>query len=91
MSDQTSPRAQADHDLAGVFTRRSGVVTAFDDHVGAGQITDAETGESWYFHCTSIHNQVRSVAVGTSVIYRAEPGPTGMEAMSVVPVAPCLC
>ena len=88
MSDQTSPRAQADHDLAGVFTRRSGVVSAFDDHVGAGQITDAETGESWYFHCTSVQNQVRSVAVGTSVTYRAEPGPTGMEAVSVTPVAP---
>ena len=73
------------HDPAQLFTVRSGTVTAFDDHVGAGTITDGATGEGWYVHCTRLANGDRFLAVGTAVTFRAEPGPTGQEAVAVTP------
>ncbi|MCU1373704.1 MAG: hypothetical protein JWO68_990 [Actinomycetia bacterium] len=76
------------HALASAFTARHGVVSAFDDHLGAGVITEAETGEAWYFHCTRIADGSRAISVGTGVAFRAQPGPTGLEAVAVGPQAP---
>lgn len=58
-------------------------MAAFDDHVGAGTIADAGTGELWYFHCTRIADGTRTTTVGAPVTFRAEPGPTGLEAVAV--------
>lgn len=76
------------HEPSEAFTDRVGVVAAFDDHVGAGTLTDAETGEAWWFHCTRIAGGERSIAVGTPVAYRAVPGPTGLEAVDVAATGP---
>ena len=73
------------HDPAQLLSVRSGVVSAFDDHAGAGIVTDGATGEQWYVHCTRLANGDRSIAVGTAVTYRTELGPTGQEAVSVAP------
>ena len=63
---------QRAHDPATAFTRRAGVVATFDDHVGAGTI--AEDGQpDWPFHCTSIADGSRTIAVGTPVHFRSSP------------------
>lgn len=72
------------HDPATAFTRRSGIVATFDDHVGAGTI--AEDGQpDWPFHCTSIADGSRTIAVGTAVSFRVTAGPNGLEAFAVGP------
>ena len=83
MPTSVGSAAGVHHDPAQLFSVRSGVVAAFDDHAGAGVITDAATGEQWYVHCTRLANGDRSIAVGTVVTYRTEPGPTGQEAVAV--------
>lgn len=71
--------------LAATFTERSGSVVDFDDHVGAGTVTD-DTGEIWPFHCTRIAGGSRSIPAGAAVTYRIEPGPTGLEAVALAPI-----
>lgn len=75
------------HDPAGAFAARAGVVATFDDHEGAGTLVDDETGATWWFHCTRIAGGARTIAVGVPVRFRSEPGPTGLEAVDVSPVA----
>lgn len=71
-------------DPSTAFTVRTGVVATFDDHVGAGTI--AEPGhDDWAFHCTSIADGSRTIAVATPVSFRVAPGPTGLEAFAVRP------
>ena len=65
------------------FTWRSGVVDAFDEAGGAGTLVDDLDGRTWWFHCTRLADGTRTTTVGTPVRYRAEPGPTGLEASHV--------
>ena len=69
--------------LADVFGTGTGTVTAFDDERGTGTVTDDAGGREWWFHCTRIADGSRTIAVGTAVTYRVEPGPTGLEAVAV--------
>jgi len=43
-----------------------GRVTAFDDRRGDGEVV-TDDGESLYFHCVSIADGSRTIAVGTAV------------------------
>jgi cold shock CspA family protein len=45
-----------------------GTVTAFDFDRGLGQVT-ADNGEVFLFHCVSIADGSRTIAVGTSVTF----------------------
>jgi cold shock CspA family protein len=53
-----------------------GEVTAFDDHVGLGEVT-ADDGAVRPFHCTAIADGSRTIAVGTRVTFAAVPGRSG--------------
>jgi hypothetical protein len=46
--------------------RHSGVVVAFDAHVGLGDIKD-QHGAVWPFHCVSVSDGSRSVEIGAHV------------------------
>jgi cold shock CspA family protein len=74
-------------DRAVAFTERTGAIATFDDHEGAGTVTDPASGDAWWFHCTRIADGGRTIAVGTQVTYRVEPGPTGLEAVDIAPAA----
>ena len=69
--------------LAAAFGTRTGRVSSFDDHVGAGTVTADDVDESWYFHCTRIADGSRTIAEGTWVMFEVVPGPTGLEAVAV--------
>ncbi len=86
MSSPLVSRPAVCHPPHQAFTSRAGVVASFDDHVGAGTLTDGETGEAWWFHCTRLADGSRSIDPGTAVTFRAEPGPTGLEAVAVAAV-----
>ncbi len=45
---------------------QSGVVSAFGEREGLGEITDA-TGRVWPFHCLEIADGSRTIEVGASV------------------------
>jgi hypothetical protein len=47
----------------------SGVVTAFSDVQGLGEITDAAS-VVWPFHCVSITDGSRTIEVGRQVVFR---------------------
>jgi cold shock CspA family protein len=66
-----------------VFGVHHGQVATFDDHVGAGTVT-APAG-TWTFHCTSLADGSRTIAVDTPVTFRVAPGPVGFEALEVSP------
>lgn len=73
-------------DPSTAFTDRRGTVVRFDDHAGVGTI--AEDGQpDWSFHCTSIADGSRTIAVGTTVAFRVRPGPTGLEPFEITPAA----
>jgi cold shock CspA family protein len=72
-------------DPGAVFSTRRGVVESFDEHEGSGTVADATSFGVWPFHCTRIADGSRTVAVGTAVTYRIEPGPYGIEAVAVAP------
>lgn len=71
--------------LDAAFGTRTGRVVAFDDHVGAGSISDDADHRSRSFHCTRIADGSRTIAVGTPVAFELVPGPTGLEAVAVRP------
>ncbi|CAB4665988.1 unannotated protein [freshwater metagenome] len=48
----------------------SGVVTAFSDVQGLGEITDVAS-VVWPFHCVSIADGSRTIEVGRQVVFRA--------------------
>jgi ATP phosphoribosyltransferase-like protein len=65
---------------------RFGTVAEYDDAAGYGELADP-AGERWWFHCTAIVDGSRTVAVGTSVRFRLQPGHLGRyEAADVNPV-----
>ena len=54
----------------GATTRASGRVTAFDAHVGLGEVTPDGGGPVVMFHCVEIADGSRSIEVGAAVHYR---------------------
>lgn len=64
--------------------RRSGTVTAFDAHRGLGEVTD-DSGTVWPFHCVSIADGTRDIAVGTPVVFEIEYRVKRNEAVAVTP------
>lgn len=72
---------------AEAFTERTGVVTSFDEAGGSGVIADDVSGATWYFHCTRIADGSRTIEVAAPVTFSTAPGPTGIEAVDVAPVA----
>ena len=63
----------------------SGRIVAFDDHVGRGEI-EARGGMRFPFHCTSLADGTRTIALDTAVKFRLVPGPLGaLEATKITP------
>ena len=63
-----------------------GTVTEFDAARGWGTVT-GDDGLRAEFHCTQIADGSRSIAVGTAVRYRLQPGHLGRwEAAAISPV-----
>ena len=66
---------------------RRGVVTSFDESVGLGTV-GGDDGVDLPFHCTSIANGTRDIAVGAAVRYDVVPGRQGRwEATRLVEIA----
>jgi cold shock CspA family protein len=61
---------------AGAFEQHTGTVTAFDEFAGWGTVTDA-AGTERFFHCTTIADGTRTIAVGTDVSFEVRPGAAG--------------
>ena len=62
-----------------------GTITQFDDRRGLGTLRAAD-GTDYTFHSTRIADGSRSIAVGTAVRYRLEPGHLGRwEAAAITP------
>ena len=64
--------------------RRPGRVTGFDVHRGLGEITD-DSGTVWPFHCVSIADGSRDIAVGTRVEFAVEFRVKRDEAVAITP------
>jgi len=61
-----------------------GIVTAFDESVGLGEV--AAAGASYLFHCTQIADGSRTIEVGSDVAFEVVPGRHGRwEAATVRP------
>ncbi len=58
------------------FRSTSGVVSAFDEQVGAGEVRDPG-GRTWPFHCTAIADGTRTIATGAAVAFRVVAGHQG--------------
>jgi cold shock CspA family protein len=56
---------------------RRGVVAAFDEAVGLGQVVEAGSGAAYRFHCTQIADGTRRIDVGTAVRFTVQPGRDG--------------
>jgi cold shock CspA family protein len=54
----------------------SGRIATFDDHVGRGEI-EARGGMRFPFHCTSLADGTRTIALDTEVKVRLVQGPVG--------------
>jgi cold shock CspA family protein len=54
----------------------NGVVTAFDEDRGLGEIED-EDGRRYPFHCTRIADGTRTIPVGAKVEFSVVPGLPG--------------
>lgn len=62
-----------------------GVVTAFDDGRGLGEVT-GDDGVVRPFHCTAIADGSRTIEVGTAVRFEVVPGRLGRwEATAITP------
>ena len=66
---------------------RAGVVVAFDEAVGLGEIEAAADGRRYPFHCTQIADGSRSVPVGASVSFSVVAGRRGVWEAADVSVA----
>ena len=53
----------------GLSEELSGIVTAFNDAHGLGEITDSAS-VVWPFHCVSIADGSRTIEVGRAVMFR---------------------
>ena len=67
-------------------TRLAGVVIAYDDHGGFGEVQvdqaltasqSAEPGARYWFHCTRLIDGSRHAEAGQSVSFRVVPGHRG--------------
>ena len=65
-------------------SERTGTVTAFDEAVGLGTVTDTE-GRELLFHCIEIADGTRTIEVGAAVRYGVRPKLGRHEAMAVRP------
>ena len=64
---------------------RRGVVVAFDDERGLGQIAESG-GAAVGFHCVAIADGSRTIPLHTRVRFRLALGPTGeLEARAIIP------
>ena len=64
----------------------SGVVADFDERRGDGHVV-TDDGKRVWFHCTAIADGSRSIAEGTKVRFRVQPGLPGQwEAAGLRPV-----
>ena len=64
---------------------RQGTITEFDAARGWGAVTGVD-GVRAEFHCTQIADGSRSIAIGTTVRYRLQPGHLGRwEAAAITP------
>jgi cold shock CspA family protein len=68
-----------------VTAHRSGVVDAFDDAAGYGEVVTS-SGERWSFHCTAIADGTRTIEMGAPVTFDLVAGRLGRwEATDVRP------
>ena len=66
--------------------RRTGRVTAFDEHRGLGEIVD-DKGHGYPFHCTQIADGSRTIDADAEVVFEVVAGRLGCwEAADVTPV-----
>ncbi len=63
----------------------SGIVTAFNDAHGLGEITDTAS-VVWPFHCVSIADGSRTIEVGRAVMFRTGFRVARPEAVAIRPV-----
>ena len=63
---------------------QSGVVSAFGEREGLGEITDA-TGNVWPFHCVEILDGSRAIAIGAAVTFEPVPKLGRFEARRIRP------
>jgi hypothetical protein len=61
-----------------------GTVTAFDQQVGLGEVTDT-VGTVWPFHCIAIADGSRTIDVGTAVTFASLPKLGRYEATDIRP------
>jgi cold shock CspA family protein len=66
-----------------------GVVVAFDEFKGYGTVR-TQDGAEHFFHCTTIADGTRTIAVGTPVTFTLRPGHRGAWEASDVLGAPTL-
>lgn len=68
------------------MTLLDGVVADYDEARGYGELTQAGTGERWWFHCTAIADGTRTISAGDAVRFSLRPGHLGRyEAIDVRP------
>lgn len=60
-----------------------GIVASFDDHRGDGEIV-SDQGERLYFHCVSLSDGSRSIAVGTRITGGRSAGHRGRDEVVVI-------
>lgn len=56
---------------------RQGLVSAFDEHVGLGELVDDADQRTYPFHCTAMIDSSRTVDVGQRVLFRVVGGGGG--------------
>ena len=67
---------------------RRGSVVGYDGPAGYGTIR-ADDGSEWWFHCTSIADGSREIAVGTPAAFCLVPGRSGRwEAAEILAIRP---
>jgi len=62
----------------------TGTVTAFDEYVALGTITDSD-GRTWPFHCVSIADGTRTIEVGARVQFETAWRVKRVEAVDIRP------
>ena len=68
MSDPAAPGGDPRVGAIDVGDELTGRVTSFDEHVGLGEVTDAD-GTRYMFHCVEIADGSRSIDVGAAVSF----------------------
>lgn len=61
---------------------RTGTVTAFDSHRGLGEVAGSD-GAVWPFHCVSIADGSRDIAVGQKVEFEVDYRVLRLEAVDI--------